>query len=154
MKPAKNHNQMMANLCQMLQDCTKVDDIDESALPEESQPNYEPDLEVSLHMVTSQPPINVRVNLVNTGKIIAISDEGADACILGMNVGNIKYTGRYANLVGYDEQSTTTPCVPICSGMILVKSSHNGIKVVLGINEAPYLPHNSNTHIRISSQRQ
>lgn len=37
--------------------------------------------------------------------IYAISD-GADSCILGMNAKVLSYTGRFANLVGYDPNTT------------------------------------------------
>ena len=53
----------------------------------------------------------------------------------------VGYTGRFATLVGYKPDSTTTPQVPICTVMILA-TSHTGIPVILKINEAPYISDN------------
>ena len=79
-------------------------------------------------------------------KIYAISDGGADSCILGMNAKVLSYTGRYANLVGYDPKNTRTEKVPIVSALIKAKSSTIGsIPVLLKINEAPYMPTSSIT---------
>src|SRR5688572_15022083 len=41
-------------------------------------------------------------------KMYAISDGGADSCILGKMAKVIDYTGRHANLVGYDPKTTKT----------------------------------------------
>ncbi len=46
--------------------------------------------------------------------IYAISDGGADSCILGMNAKVLAYTGRYAYLVGYDPTNTITRLSPHC----------------------------------------
>ena len=48
-------------------------------------------------------------------KLNAISDSGADSCILGKMAKVISYTGRYANLVGYDPSTTRTEKLPIVS---------------------------------------
>ena len=58
-----------------------------------------------------------------------------------MNAKVLSYTGRYANLVGYDPKNTRTDKVPIVSALIKAKSSTIGsIPVLLEINEAPYNP--------------
>src|SRR5687768_857289 len=73
--------------------------------------------------------------------IYAISDGGADSCILGMNAKVISYTGRYANLVGYDPNTTRTEKVPIVTALIKVKSSSNEQHpIFLKVHEAPYNP--------------
>ena len=80
-------------------------------------------------------------NTLHDDKIYAISDGGADSCILGMNAKVLSYTGRYANLVGYDPKNTRTEKVPIVSALIKARSSSIGtIPVPLEINEAPYNP--------------
>ena len=38
--------------------------------------------------------------------VYAISDGGADSCILGKHAHVLSYTGRYANLIGYDPATT------------------------------------------------
>ena len=73
--------------------------------------------------------------------IYAISDGGADSCILGKNAKVLSYTGRHANLVGYDPSTTRTDKVPIVTALIKAKSSVDGsIPVLLKVNEAPYNP--------------
>src|SRR6478609_11334304 len=71
--------------------------------------------------------------------IYAISDGGADSCILGKNAKVLSYTGRNANLVGYDPKTTRTEKVPIVTALIKAISSSTGnIPVLLKVNEAPY----------------
>ena len=74
-------------------------------------------------------------------KVYAISDSGADACILGKSAKVISYTGRYASLVGYDPYTTRTEKVPIVSAYIKARSSSIGNHpVLLKVHEAPYNP--------------
>ena len=75
------------------------------------------------------------------GPHFAYSDSGADTCVLGQMAGNIQLTGRYADLVGYDPANTTSPRVPIISGMVKVKVSETTIPVVLLIHQAAYIAH-------------
>ena len=85
-------------------------------------------------------------------KTYAIADGGADACILGKYAKVISYTGRYANLVGYDPNTTRTEKVPIVSAYIkAISSSIGNHPVLLNINEAPY---NSNSPITLLSEYQ
>ena len=73
--------------------------------------------------------------------IYAISDGGADSCILGMNAKVLSYTGRFANLVGYDPNTTRKEKVPIVTALIKVKSSSNEhFPILLKVHEAPYNP--------------
>ena len=72
--------------------------------------------------------------------IFAISDGGADSCILGQNAKVLSYTGRHANLIGYDPNTTRTDKVPIVTALIKAKSSIDSIPVLLKVNEAPYNP--------------
>jgi hypothetical protein len=74
-------------------------------------------------------------------KTYAISDGGADSCILGKYAKIISYTGRYASLIGYDPRMTRKEKVPIVSAYIKAKSSSIGNHpVLLKVNEAPYNP--------------
>ena len=91
-------------------------------------------------------------NSLYNDRIYAISDGGADSCILGQNAKVISYTGRYANLVGYDPATTRTEKVPIVTALIKVKSSVEGqIPVLLQVHEAPY---NSSSPITLLSEYQ
>jgi hypothetical protein len=73
--------------------------------------------------------------------VYAISDGGADSCILGKNTKVLSSIGRYAILVGYDPASTRKDRVPIVTAIIKVKSSSTGNHpVLLKVHEAPYNP--------------
>ena len=72
-------------------------------------------------------------------KVYAISDGGADSCILGKYAKVTSYTGRYANLIGYDPKTTKTEKVPIVTAFLKVQTSSTGqLPVILKVNEAPY----------------
>ena len=79
-------------------------------------------------------------------KIYAISDGGADSCVLGKHAHVIHHTGRTATLVGYDPRTTRTTKVPIVSAYLKVMS-HVGIPVFLKVNQAPYHKDNDITLI-------
>ena len=49
----------------------------------------------------------------------------------------IAHTGRFATLVGYDPKTTKSKRIPIVTAFLKVKA-HNGIPVLLKINEAVY----------------
>ena len=91
-----------------------------------------PVLEIHAHLEYSQDPWY-------QDKIYAISDGGADSCILGEYCKVVEHTGRYANLVGYHPETTKSSKIPIVNGLIKVRSSTTGnYPVFLRINEAPY----------------
>ena len=74
-------------------------------------------------------------------KTYAISDGGADSCILGKMAKVIDYTGRHVNLVGYDQKTTKTDIVLIVTALIKTRSSTIGqIPVLLKVNEAHIIP--------------
>ena len=74
-------------------------------------------------------------------KIYATTDGGTDSCILGKNAKVLSYTGRYANLIGYDPNTTLTEKVPIVTALIKAVSSTAGNHpVLLKVYEAPYNP--------------
>ena len=73
-------------------------------------------------------------------KIYAISDCGADSTILGKYAKVLHHTNHYANLVGYDPQTTRTEKAPIVCALIKTRSNTEGsIPVLLCIHEAPLL---------------
>lgn len=73
-------------------------------------------------------------------KVYAISDGGADACVLGRHAKVITFTGRYANLQGYDPENTFTGKVPIVNALLKCKSSSIGeLPILLQVNNAPLL---------------
>src|SRR5688500_19510001 len=85
-------------------------------------------------------------------KTYAITDGGADSCILGKFAKVISHTGRFATLVGYDPNTTRTDKVPIVSAFIKARSSTPGqILVILKVNEAPF---NSESPITLLSEYQ
>jgi hypothetical protein len=90
-----------------------------------------------------QANFRVAYKCVQGGKFYAISDGGADSCILGSSAHMINLTERFARLVGYDLDTTQSARVPIASGYI--KTKFNGNFVLLLINEAPYLAHSPTT---------
>ena len=83
-------------------------------------------------------------------KVFAISDGGADSCVLGKHAYVESYTGRYANLVGYDPATTRSERIPIVTAYLKVKA-HNDIPVLLKINEAVY---NKNSPVTLLSEYQ
>ena len=93
------------------------------------------DIEVRAHFEYSE---------VYNDKIYAISDGGADSCVLGAHAHVIHYTGRSATLVGYDPATTRTNKVPIVSAYLKVMSQV-GVPVFLKINQAPYHQNNKIT---------
>ena len=84
------------------------------------------------------------------GKVYAISDGGADSCILGKHAYVSGHTGRFAQLVGYDPRTTQSDKLPIVTAYIKVKA-HNGYPVLLKINEAVY---NANSPTTLLSEYQ
>ena len=90
--------------------------------------------------------------LWNDNRIYAISDGGADSCILGRNAKVLSCTGRYANLVGYDPESTRKDRVPIVTALLKARSSsRDKTPVLLKVHEAPY---NKNSPITLLSEYQ
>ena len=86
------------------------------------------------------------------GKVYAISDGGADSCILGQHAKVLSHTGRFANLVGYDPVTTRTDKVPIVTALIKVKSSSaKQLPILLKVHEAPF---NQNSPITLLSEYQ
>ena len=73
----------------------------------------------------------------NAAKIYAISDGGADACVVGRHARVEHDTGRFAHLIGCDPNTMRTPKVPIVTAYLKV-NAHNDIPVFLKINEAAY----------------
>ena len=69
-------------------------------------------------------------------KVYAISDGGADSCIVGKYAKVESYTGKTANLVGYNPEKTKTLNVPIVTVLIKVMTS-SGIPILLRLHEAP-----------------
>ena len=86
----------------------------------------------------------------SSSKIYAISDGGADACVVGTNAYIANETGRYAHLIGYDPATTKSHRIPIVTAYLKVRA-HNGIPVLLKINEAAY---NADSPITLLSEYQ
>ena len=86
----------------------------------------------------------------SSSKIYAISDGGADACVVGTNAYIAGETGRYAHLVGYDPATTKSHKIPIVTAYLKVMA-HNGIPVLLKIHEAAY---NAGSPITLLSEYQ
>jgi hypothetical protein len=100
--------------------------------------DFSADIEIRVHL-------EYAVAYSNTPeKLYAISDGGADSCVLGKYARVINETGRYATLVGYDPMKTRSKRIPIVSAYVKVRA-HNQIPIILKINEAPYHENNSIT---------
>ena len=68
--------------------------------------------------------------------VYAISDSGADACIVGQNAHVLSYTGRSAVITGYDPSTTMSGKVPIVTALLKVKSNAPGeIPILLKVHE-------------------
>ena len=83
-------------------------------------------------------------------KIYAISDGGADSCVLGQVVHVINHTGRYTHLIGYDPATTQSGRVPIVLAYVKSMDKDDNF-VILLIHEDPYLAH-SNTLLLLEYQ--
>jgi hypothetical protein len=98
----------------------------------EGSKDMDKDLEIRAHLEYGQ-------NSWYSDKVYAISDGGADSCILGQHAKVLEYTGRHANLVGYHPETTKTDKVPIVTALIKAKSSTTGnYPVLLKVHEAPF----------------
>ena len=100
------------------------------------------------HENVPDQPIQVRAHLEYRNqswypnKVYAIADGGADSCIVGKYVKILSYTGRFANLVGYNPETTRTEKVPIVTALIKTRSSSTGnYPILLKIHETPYNKH-------------
>ena len=68
----------------------------------------------------------------------AISDSGADSCILGNQATVISYTGNMAQIIGYDSSAAPLTLIPIVSAYIKVIDNFGNVIIWL-IHQAPYL---------------
>ena len=66
-------------------------------------------------MEADEPILEVQANLEiakeleKQSKFYAISDGGADSCVLGKHAHVLHHTGRFAHLVGYNPEKTRSP---------------------------------------------
>ena len=74
----------------------------------------------------------------------AISDGGADSCILGKGVSVIRTSGRYARLQGYDSTAAASRRVEIVTGVFKTVDTA-GSFIIYKIHEAPHLPESETT---------
>ena len=70
--------------------------------------------------------------------------------VVGANAYIAGETGRYAHLIGYDPATTKSHRIPIVTAYLKVKA-HNGVPVLLKINEAAY---NAGSPITLQSEYQ
>jgi len=147
-------NQVKANICHHVDQLTNdfqdgldlSNDMDDGSTDDEAL--YDDHEDTVVHGMTVKQGVEVRAHLeyaqhsLYQDKIYAISDGGADSTIIGQNAKVIDYTGRSANLVGYDPATTRSGKIPIVSAFLKVRSSApGGIPVLLRVNEAPYNRH-------------
>ena len=117
-----------------VEDCAFDDDdedVDTDHIANLFQVTSSPDLEVRAHLEYARILTSVQ------NSTYAISDGGADSCVLGKHAHVINETGRHATLIGYDPRTTRSKRIPIVSAYLKVKA-HNDIPVFLKVNEAPY----------------
>ena len=105
----ENAKEIMLNLVSSVADCNIVDD------GYDTDDDYIQVTSAMMTRVSVDPPegnpdtdIVVRAHFEYTNlpelkhKFYAISDSGADLCVLGKMAKVVSYTGRYASLIGYD----------------------------------------------------
>ena len=78
---------------------------------------------------------------------VAFVDGGADSCIGGIGWTPIVYTGRKANLVGYDDRHTKKSGLDICTLLTKVKPATNEEPILLVAHEMIYNPGSSTSLI-------
>src|SRR6476620_3322109 len=148
--PSRKNQESLVNLCSSLAEMgfdEDSDSTDDEALTSHVymaktfRPEFIPCAETS---DANEPVLQVRAHLEYgnrqwyPNKVYAISDGGADSCIVGKYAKVLSYTGRYANLQGYDPKNTITKNVPIVTSLIKVRSSSTGgYPVLLKIYECP-----------------
>lgn len=116
----------MLNLVSSLADCGIYDneDTDDDFLYETSamrvrvsadppEENLKTDIEVRAHFEYTHMPELKSI-------FSAISDSGADSCVLGKIAKVLSFTGRYASLIGYDPKNTIFGRVPIVTALLKV----------------------------------
>ena len=89
-------------------------------------------------VVHHQLPIDLVVNYATSNQAMAYADGGADSCIGGNGWVVHAYTGRKANLVGYDERNTKKDNLDICTLLTKVQPDLNKPAVILVAHEMVY----------------
>ena len=138
---AKKNAEVVANLCNQLADMavdhdydTDEDDIELFKFMAATTSSDEYDMKDSLEI---RAHFEYATLFDDPKKVYAISDGGADSCVLGKHAHVIHETGRYATLLGYDPANTKSGRIPIVSAYVKAMA-HNGIPILLKIHEAPY----------------
>ena len=145
-----------ANLCNAIEDLSP-DDMDEetddkaitssffgmvSSVPEKDANKNEftkDNTDIQAHLEYGTAP-------TQCDKTFALSDGGADSCILGRNAKVLEYTGRYVNLVGYHPDTTKTSKIPIVTALIKAQCTSLGNSpVLLKVHEAAFYKDSSVT---------
>ena len=120
---------LVANLCAQMTQDDNYEDI------EDDMSQY------AFCVNTSEPKCGAHLEDASTksapGKIYAISDGGADACMFGTHANIASEMGRYVDLIGYDPSTTKSMRVPIVNAYLKTKAN-NGRNVILKINQAVY----------------
>jgi hypothetical protein len=135
----------LANLVNSIADMAIQDSDDEETDDEILAPTYSYMVKTRVSIDPPSDVIDVKAhfeygesaNIKDTN--YAISDGGADSCILGKMAKVVDYTGRHANLIGYNPKNTKTYQVPIVTAIIKAKSNVQNIIVLLKVYEAPFL---------------
>ena len=126
----KTSMDLVANLCSKLALHDSDDDTDDDMMIQGFCTITTPTIEYRAHLEYAN-------SYSSSSKIYAISDGGADACVVGTNAYIAGETGRYAHLIGYDPATTKSHRIPIVTAYLKVKA-HNGVPVLLKIKEAAY----------------
>ena len=80
----------------------------------------------------------------STSSRFAVSDSGADSCVLGKDAKVITVTDRHARIAGYDSEIGPSDLYHICSAYLKTRDITGQIIFAL-IHQAPHLPHSENT---------
>ena len=144
----KTSMQLVANLCSQLTQNDSEEDTDDDILTQSyCATTCEDEVEVEVEYKAHLEYAN---SCSSPSKIYAISDGGADACVVGANAYIASHTERYVHLIGCNPMSTKSSRIPIVTAYLKVKNNH-GIPVLLKINEAAY---NAGSPITLLSEYQ
>ena len=150
--PSKRNQESLVNLCSSIADMGIEQESDDDSTDDEAitshfymAKTFRPDPNgIADPSDDGEDVLKVRAHLEYEkqewypNKVYAISDGGADSCIVGKHAKIVSYTGRVATLVGYNPKKTRTEKVPIVTALIIVRSSSaGGFPVLLKMHECP-----------------
>ena len=132
---SSNERQVMMSTRECLRSSAQLLDSDTS----DSEESYE-SYSYMARTIDIPDSLILHRNLFNASRTepVAFVDGGADSCIGGIGWTPLSYTGRKANLVGYDDRHTKKSGLDICTLATKVKPSTGDDPIILVANEMIY----------------